>query len=1079
MGDGIRDPQGSGSDDARCPGCGQAVAASARFCPDCGTPQVRVARSASPAGERRRLTILFCDLVGSTALSEQLDPEELGELVLAYQEMGRAVVHRFGGHVAQYLGDGLLAYFGYPTAHEDDAERAVLAGLAVLEGLDALDAHASARGFRLEARVGIHAGPAVVGEMGSADRSDTSAFGSTPNIAARIESVASAGTVALSDDVRRFLDPRFELVDRGTPSLKGVSQPIRIWEVVAVGERAPRSHHRTDLPMIGRAEELATLVGLVDEVGAGRPRIALVVAEPGLGKSRLLQALRGVVEDRGDAVIWFEGQCSALTSSTPLAPVTQFIRRELELDDAPDDAARQRLLADALAVLGDDAADAARRLGPLLGIGHAGADPVSDHAEESPELRRRRLLDALAAWVRALGTDATVVIAVEDLHWSDATTRELIHLLVELPPPARVLCVCTSRPEVELPWREHDDTVCIELAHLGLVEAEALTRLVATGHGLGTGVVDQLALRSDGVPLFIEELVHAAAESDLTEAESGVPLTLQALLASRLDLLGESRAVAQAAAVLGREFPRELLARVVDLDDEALGAGLERLVDARVLTYRQSHGRAVYAFRHALIQDAAYDSLLRRRRRALHDATARELMTGFADLVADSPGVVAHHLLLADRRLESAAWFETAGRRAAERAALVEARAHFDAGIAAIEPVEASRARSQQMLDLHMLLGNTLMGSSGIGNDVGGPVWERAIGFAEEVENAEEVTAALNGLAMFHADRGEIASTEACVDRILAIAEREDSRIGRLRGYGTRGLIRFYQARGQEAYDDVMHARSLSREGDFFTVTLAIGHDQETYFHTMGSWAAWWIGRPDECLALARAGLDTALRLPSSLSQALGRHGLTIAHHLRNEPAEAAAAARENLDLAIGLDFPYWRGIIQMELGTQLARLGDPSGIPMLEDGLDHLSASGQLSGGAFGMSMLALAYLAWHRYEDAIAAVDLGLATGALVDQPFCDTELLALNGRALIGSGRHDEGRARLEESLETGRRQGAASATLQTAIVLAPLVALDGPDRARALLTDALGAMADGADSPDQRAARAQLQQIPVPG
>ena len=640
------------------------------------------------------------------------------------------------------------------------------------------------------------------------------------------------------------------------------------------------------------------------------------------------------------------------------------------------------------------------------------------------------------------------------------------------------MCVCTSRPDIELPWRERAGVVCIELSPLGLEEAEDLTRLVATGHGLTAEVVDQLARRSDGVPLFIEELVHSVAESDVAADSTGVPLTLQALLASRLDLLGDARLVAQAAAVLGREFPRDLLARISGLDDEQLGVSLERLVDTRLLTYRQTRGRVVYSFRHTLIQDAAYDSLLRRRRRSLHDAAANELMTTFADLVTDSPGVVAHHLLRAERRLESAAWFEKAGRRAAERAALVEARAHFEEGIAAIEPVEPSRERSQQMLDLHMLLGNTLMGSSGIGNDVGGPVWERAIGFAEEVENAEEVTAALNGLAMFHADRGDLRATEACVDRILAIGEREGSRIALLRGYGTRGLIRFYQARGVEAYEHVMYARSLSREGDFFTVTLAIGHDQETYFYTMGSWAAWWIGRPDESLALARTGLETALRLPSSLSQVLGRHGLTMAHHLRNEPAEAAVVARENLDLAIGLEFPYWRGVVQTQLGTQLARLGDPDGIPMLEDGLERLSASGNLSGGSFGMSMLALAYLDAHRFDDAIGAIDLGLATGALVDQPFCNTELLALKGRALIGLGRHDEGRTHMEDSLATGRSQGAASATLQTAIVLAPLVAHDEPARARALLTDALAAMGDGVDTPDQRAARAQLNEIVVP-
>ena len=257
-------PSASGAIDGAapslCSGCGQALDVSARFCPNCGTarPSSAAEAPALGAGERRRLTILFCDLVGSTALSEQLDPEELGELVLAYQEMGRAVVMRFGGHIAQYLGDGLLAYFGYPSAHEDDAERAVLAGLAILDGLDALNATAPAGRERLEARVGIHAGPAIVGEMGSADRSDTSAFGSTPNIAARLESVAAPHTVVVSDEVRRFLDPRFELTDRGTPPLKGIARPLRVWEVGHVGEREARLATRCDLPMFGREARVPT-----------------------------------------------------------------------------------------------------------------------------------------------------------------------------------------------------------------------------------------------------------------------------------------------------------------------------------------------------------------------------------------------------------------------------------------------------------------------------------------------------------------------------------------------------------------------------------------------------------------------------------------------------------------------------------------------------------------------------------------------------------------------------------------------------------------------------------------------------
>jgi class 3 adenylate cyclase/tetratricopeptide (TPR) repeat protein len=1058
---------------AECPSCGVAVDESARFCPSCGTAQLVAAPSQTdlPTGERRRLTILFCDLVDSTALSEQLDPEELGELVLAYQEMGRKVVTDFDGHVAQYLGDGLLVYFGYPTAHENDAERAVLAGLAILAGLAAINDRASARDVRLAARVGIHAGPAIVGEMGSTDRSDTSAFGSTPNIAARLEAFAAPDTVSISDEVRRFLDPCFEVVDRGTPKLKGITRSIRVWEVAGVGERAPRAAAHSDLPMIGRGREFGALLTALARADDGEPGLLVVMAEPGLGKTRLLQELYTHVESRGGTV-WLEGQCSELTAATPLAPLIQFLRRTLALDELPSADERRIRLLDALAVLGPGSADAAHYLGELLGISVPRPVHADAEGDEGPELKRRRTLDTLAAWVRAVARDQTVLVVVEDLHWSDPTSVELVELLTTLPGALRVLCVCTARPDVELAWRAPDAVTTITLSPLGFEDAEHLTRSLATGRGLSADIVDALAQRSDGVPLFIEELVAAASEDDLAADPGEVPLTLQALLASRLDLLGHARPIAQAAAVLGREFSLPLLAAIAGMPADDLTTALERLVDSGIMTNRQVVGGVVYAFRHALIQDAAYGSLLRRHRRLLHESAATQLTTTFAQLVADSPEIVAHHLLGAERLMDSAAWYETAGRRAAERAALREARAHFEQGIRVIEALESSPARSQQMMSLHVLLGNTLMGSSGIGNDEAGPVWKRAIEFADEVGDAEEATAALNGLAVYHADRGEIAATEQCVDRILDIADRVGSRIARLRGHGTIAQVRLYQGRGREAREHVMHALSLSKEGDFFTVTYAIGHDQETFFHLVGSWTAWWLGRPDESLALAKQGLAIALRIPSSLSQAMARNTVAMAHHLRNEPAAAAAVARENLQFAIGLDFPFWRGIAQMLLGAQLARLADPDGVPMLEDGLDRMAAIGNLSGGSVGMLLLADAYFHSGRFDDAIGAADLGLASAATIDQPFCDTELLATKGRSLVALGRLDAGHAALEQSLATGRDQGALSATLQAALALFPLLAPNDPHRARSVLEEALTAMVDGADTPDQRAARAQL-------
>ena len=530
--------------------------------------------------------------------------------------------------------------------------------------------------------------------------------------------------------------------------------------------------------MFGRERERATLVEALESADRGDTQLMVVRSEPGIGKTRLLQALYEHTEDRDRDSLWLEGQCSELTASTPLAPVVQFLTRGLGLDEAVTHDERTARVRDALAVIGGDGAvDAARYIGDLLGI-EGDREAKADRADESPEVKRRKTLDWLTAWVHTLAEEQTVVVVVEDVHWSDPTTLELLELLTD--GGARVLCVCTTRPEAQLSWRAPERVSTISLVPLGAVEAEDLTRALAIGRGLPAEVVDAIAQRGDGVPLFIEELVLAASDAPLDGAATEVPSTLHALLASRLDLLGDVRYVAQAAAVLGREFHAALLAAVAGVAGDDLGAALERLVSTGILMYRQTIGGVSYTFRHTLIQDAAYDSLLRRHRRGLHGVAADELMSRFAELVAGSPEVVARHLHNAERYLESAEWFETAGRRAAERAAFHEARAHFEQGITVLEDVDTSPERSQRMMSLYVLLGNTLMGSSGIGHEATEPIWERAIEFAELVGDGEEATAALNGLAVYYADRGDLAATEECVDRILAIAARDGSRIAEL-----------------------------------------------------------------------------------------------------------------------------------------------------------------------------------------------------------------------------------------------------------------------------------------------------------
>lgn len=1066
-----------------CPTCGEVAGPHARFCALCGSQLVEVTAVVPPSagggisvgdlptdgGERRHLTVMFCDLVGSTELAEALDPEDSGELVLAYQEMGRSVVTSLGGHIAQYLGDGLLAYFGYPTAHEDDPERAVRAGLAVVAGLERLNAELSpAPGVGLSARVGIHTGAALVGEMGSSDRSDTSVFGSTPNIASRLEAIAAPGSVVISDATGRLIDDRFRLADRGVPPLKGVSQQIHAFEVIGVDVLTAHTPVEPGTRLVGRSDELATLCERFEKVRTGQGQTVVVCGEPGVGKSRLLQALYREVADSPH--VWLEFQCSELATGSPLQPIVEMLERTLGTGYATQ-ADRREHLASLLAPLGLRAAGYLGYVGELVGI------PDDDGLTiEGPELRRARVLEALAEWPLALAADRPVVIVAEDVHWCDPTSLELLRLVAEEGRHHRLLCVLTHRTDVEVDLPEPNTT--IELLPLAAAEGEELVRRLAGDTELSADRVAALARRGDGVPLFIEELVSSAREGAPANGDTEVPPTLQGLLSARLDRLGPVRAVAQAASVLGREFPLALLEAVDHFNGAALLPSVALLEQAGVLITRDENGEVDCTFRHALIQDAAYSSLLRRQRRKLHARVVRVLEERFAGRLDATPELLAHHLAAAGEHLRAAEWYERAGRRAAVHAAFGEAVAHYRSGLACLERAPEGRPRQERTLSLDILMANALMGSNGLGSADLLPIWERAIALAEELGDQEELTSALNGAAVYHADHGEDDVAIAMAERIVAIADATGSRVAALRGNGTLGMTRFFRGDGERALAHTELALSLSREGDFESVTYGVGHDEGVFFHAMASWNLWWLGRPDAGLSRALEGSRQADALPSSLTQAMARHAVAMIRLLRGEGVHASVVAGENLRLTEEVGLPFWRGLALLVLGTELARRGDESGLGQLDLGLGLLIEEGNQGGASLGLALLADAQLHLGRFEQAIATADAGLATSASLRQPFYDPELLRLKALALDEeSGNRTQAVALLEQSLALAQQLGARSWALTTATSLALLLGrAAGGARAREVLTGALAVMGDGGATVAQQRARALLGQLP---
>ena len=622
--------------------------------------------------ERRQLTVLFCDLADSTRLAGQLDPEDLREVVLAYQTTCVEMIQRFDGYVAQYLGDGLLVYFGYPQAHEDDAQRAVRAGLGILDAMGTLNTRLErAKGMRLAVRIGIHTGQVVVGTMGSGGRHEQLALGETPNLAARLQSLAAPDTVAISEATHRLVQGYFRCDDLGSPSLKGIETPMRVYRVVE--ESAAQS--RLDVagstgltPLVGREHEVGLLRERWAQSRDGLGQVVLLSGEAGIGKSRLVRVLTERVADEG--VPWMTLRCSPYHTNSAFYPVIEHLQRLLQWHRDATPAARLATLKQALQTVGLPLAEVIPLLATLLSL------PVPEQYPPlalSPQRQKQKTQEALVAWLLAETVRQPVLAVWEDLHWADPSTLELLDLMLDHVPTARLLLVLTARPEFRPPWAPRSYVTQLTLTRLPRHQSEEMVLRVTGGKPLPAEVLAQIVAKTDGIPLFVEELVKTILEAGLVQEDAGryvltgplpplaIPATLQDALMARLDRLAVVKDVAQLGAVLGREFPYELLRAVAPLDEATLQQALAQLVEAELLYQRGMPPQATYIFKHALIQDTAYQSLLKSTRQQYHQRIAQVLAQHFPETAEDpartagaslhggGPHCAGHSLLAAGR----------------------------------------------------------------------------------------------------------------------------------------------------------------------------------------------------------------------------------------------------------------------------------------------------------------------------------------------------------------------------------------------------------------------------------------------
>jgi len=684
--------------------------------------------SSAPDAERRQLTVMFCDLQGSTALSQQLDPEELRDVIRGYQEVCAGAVGRFEGHIAKYLGDGLLVYFGYPQAHEDDPQRAVRAGLAILQDMGPLNARLkSDKDLELTVRIGIHTGLVVAGEMGGGDTLEELAIvGETPNIAARIEGAAEPDGIAISDVTASLVQGFFLCESMGPHDLKGISEPVELFRVLEESGAQTRfdvavSTHLT--PLVGREQEVGLLLDRWEQVEEGLGQVVLVSGEAGIGKSRLLQGLIDGLAGRPH--VFQQHRCSPYHQNSALFPVIESYERWLGFQR--EDSQEERIQAIETA-LEERSLLTPEALSLWAGMLSVPLDESHPPLDLSPQRQRQKTMELMTQLKVATANEQPVLAVFEDLHWADPTTLEFLGLLVEQVATSKVMAILTFRPEFTPPWGSRSHVTQINLNRLPQRLATDLIARVTGGKELPEEVIDQIASKSDEVPLFVEELTQMVIESGLLREMDGryeltgpltdlaIPSTLQDSLTARLDRLGEVKEVVQLASVLGREFIYQLIQAVSQQDDAPLSDHLRQLVAGEFLYQQGVLPEASYIFKHALIQDAAYNSLLISRRQQYHQLVAQVYEESFPETVESQPELLAHHYTEAGLNQQAVPYWQQAGQIAVRRSANVEAVNHFTKGLELLEALPDTQERDSQEAELQTFLGQCLIQVRGFGS---------------------------------------------------------------------------------------------------------------------------------------------------------------------------------------------------------------------------------------------------------------------------------------------------------------------------------------------------------------------------
>jgi class 3 adenylate cyclase/predicted ATPase len=1088
-----------------CTSCGQPLPPAAKFCPECAHPtnvsatlqatsfsfpdssaptQIaeKIAVSTSAAeGERRQLTVLFCDLVGFTELANRLDPEVLQGIIRSYEDACAVCITRYDGYVFQRLGDGIVAFFGYPLAHEGEAERAIHAGLSIIDSLSRLDV---AEVGRLQVRIGIATGLVVVSSA------EKGAVGETMNLASRLQGIAQPGSIVVSERVQRLAGGVFDYEDLGERMLKGIGKPTRAYRIVGISDATTRFEAATQeglTPLVGREQELGLLMERWALAQDGEGQVVLLSGEPGIGKSRILSALRQRLEAQGAQLLRF--QCSPYYVNSAFWPSIDNFERALKFgrEERPE-TKLDKLEALVVKQYGRPLTDV-RFVALMLSI------PCEERygvVTLTPQNLKDETLRTLVDLTEAAARKQPSVALFEDVHWADPTSLEVLDLLIDRVRSMPLLIVLTHRPEFQSRWSQHGHVIALNLSKLTRAQSSAIVSKLADSKALPSELVEQILAKTDGVPLFIEELTKSVLESgELKDAgdhydyvgtthRTTIPATLRDSLMARLDRFMPVKEIAQIGGAIGREFSYELITAVAPLPHAKVDDALAQLTKSGLAFRRGTPPEATYTFKHALVQDAAYDSLLKSRRQELHGRIARVIQERFPAIAAAQPELLAHHLTVCGRLEEATSAWERAGEHAVSQSAFVEGVAHFRRGLEILENLPASAARSRHKLAIHRKLGGPLTATRGHAAPEMLELWTRAHALCEETGETEALFDVLEGLWIYHYVNADLAIARDLGNQLLAMAVSSNDGAQLLRAHTALGCTTSSLGEAVTAREHL--ERGLAFHDPECQIIKGSGADPGIIPRVYLASRLSSLGYPDQGFAEGQRAYALGRRQPQSASMGWGLQGLALLYLSRGAFSEALATADALVALSREQGFAQLLAHGMIFRAAAVSWLEEPTkAIPLLKDAIAARVATGSRVGHS-GLSLhLVSASLRAGEVETGLAVVAELLAYLERTGDRDVEALLWLGRGQLLLAGEKRDENEAELslQKALVVARHQRTKLQELASATALAQLWQQQGKrEAARELLEPIYAWFTEGFEVPVLRNARALLDELSKP-